>query len=88
MIEELLAAEPHPARVTVVSNDTRVQEAGRRRGAAVLTCQEFVDWLIDDHPGLGPPDSPEAEKPDARCHARRNGRLARRVLAPPTPKPR
>jgi len=47
-IEELLATEPLPARVTVVSNDTQVREAARRRGAAVHTCEEFVDWAIED----------------------------------------
>ena len=47
-IEELLAAEPLPARVAVVSNDGRVREAGRRRGAAIQTCEQFVDWTLED----------------------------------------
>src|SRR5262245_28766873 len=59
-IEELLAAESLPGRVTVVSNDSRVQDAGRRRGAAVQTCQEFVDWLINTNreQGTDAPRSP------------------------------
>src|SRR2546427_5778634 len=32
LIEELVAAEPRPDRVTVVSNDGQVREAARRRG--------------------------------------------------------
>lgn len=52
-IEELLAAAP----AAVVSNDGRVREAGRRRGGAVFTCQEFVDWLI------APPREPDAPPP-------------------------
>jgi predicted RNA-binding protein with PIN domain len=66
-IEELLAAEPAPARVTVVSNDARVQAAGRHRGCAVHTCEQFVDWLIE---GGTPPVAhaagvPGAEKPES-----------------------
>ncbi len=67
-IEELLAAEQHPKQVTVVSNDTRVRDAGRHRGTAVHTCEEFVDWLIADsgEPGAsatgGSPGSAEAEE--------------------------
>jgi predicted RNA-binding protein with PIN domain len=60
-IEELLAAERHPSRVAVVSNDTRVQEAGRRRGAGVRTCEEFVDWLIQ--PPVADPKTPVADAP-------------------------
>ena len=64
-IEELLASEPQPARVTVVSNDSRVREAGRRRGAAVMRCEEFVDWTIEEarEQGANAPRSPAPEKP-------------------------
>lgn len=64
-IEELLAAERHPERVTVVSNDTRLQAAGRRRGSAVHTCEQFVDWLLrpSDSPSR-PGSPPPVEKPD------------------------
>jgi uncharacterized protein len=64
-IEELLAAEQHPERITVVSNDTRVQDAGRHRGTSVHTCEDFVDWLIKETPGVDPPRPPEAEKPES-----------------------
>lgn len=64
-IEELLAGERQPAQVTVVSNDVRVQDAGRHRGTAVNTCEEFVDWLIADvkKPSaiLGKPDDQKQE---------------------------
>lgn len=60
-IEDLLAAESNPASITVVSNDTRLQDAGRHRGAAVNACEEFVDWLIET-PGK-PAGEPEVEKP-------------------------
>ncbi len=46
LIEELIRDELHPKRVTVVSNDGQVQESARHRECFVLTCQEFVDWLI------------------------------------------
>ena len=64
LIEEILHADPHPTRLTVVSNDGQVQEAGRRRRSAVSTCQAFVDWLLDDRPAdkFVPPK--EEEKPE------------------------
>ena len=63
-IEELLASEQRPSRVVVVSNDTRVQDAGRHRGAAVKTCEEFVDWLLAEDQAADAPRSPNPEKPE------------------------
>jgi predicted RNA-binding protein with PIN domain len=62
-IEELLAAEARPDQLTVVSNDTRVREAGRRRGAGFQTCEEFIDWTLKS-PSEGPPvrHEPEPDK--------------------------
>jgi predicted RNA-binding protein with PIN domain len=60
-IEEFLATASHPEQITVVSNDTRVQDAGRHCGTRVYTCQEFVDWLIDT-PAAPATGSPEPEK--------------------------
>ena len=58
-IEELVHADPLPRRLTVVTNDAQVRDAGRRARCATLTCQEFVDWLIA---GVSPPDtSPAAD---------------------------
>jgi predicted RNA-binding protein with PIN domain len=46
LIEELVAIEPKPASLTVVSNDSRVREAARRAACVLATCEEFIDWLI------------------------------------------
>ena len=64
LIEELVATEPKPARLTVVSNDTRVREAGRRAECSLFTCEEFIDWLIHpEQPSVDAP-RPEADKPE------------------------
>jgi len=63
-IEELLTRESDPAHVIVVSNDARIREAGRRRGAAFQSCEEFVDWAIEPRRAPAPvPDRPEPDKP-------------------------
>ena len=63
MIESILDVEARTVRFTVVSNDTRLQAAGRRRHADVNTCEEFVDWLIAvDNNATSPP--PVADKPE------------------------
>jgi predicted RNA-binding protein with PIN domain len=64
VIEELVSTEPKPAAVTVVSNDSRVREAGRRAGCAVSSCEEFIDWLITPPPTPHAPGSPEEDKPE------------------------
>ena len=65
LIEELVATEQKPAALTVVSNDARVREAGRRAECLIATCEEFVDWLIsEESQGSGVPGSPEADKPE------------------------
>jgi len=70
LIAELVRAEPHPARLAVVSNDTQVQDAGRRRGCGVLSCQEFVDRMIQAPVAHAPGSparaagSPPTEKPE------------------------
>lgn len=56
-IEELVRAASVPKAAAVVSNDGAVQEAARRRGCAVFTCQGFVDWLQT------PPRDPAAPPP-------------------------
>jgi predicted RNA-binding protein with PIN domain len=63
LIEELVATEQKPASLTVVSNDTRVREAGRRAECLIATCEEFIDWLISkETQGTDAPRSPE-DKP-------------------------
>jgi predicted RNA-binding protein with PIN domain len=63
LIEAILAAETQPAETVVVSNDGRLHEAARRRGAVAWSCQRFMDWLAD--PGRPPAQSspPAEEKP-------------------------
>lgn len=64
-IEELLAREPRPERLAVVSNDSRVREAARRAGSACLSCEAFTDWLISDAPAPRAPKPAADEKPPA-----------------------
>lgn len=87
-IEDLLAAESRPARVAVVSNDSRVREAGRRRGCVVRTCEEFTDWLLAGTPlPAKPPRPPGNDKP---VPAATPDEIAAWLAAfnSPTPKPR
>ena len=46
MIEDLLQEEKSPESLTVVSNDARVRDAARRRGAVVRKCNEYLDELL------------------------------------------
>ena len=62
VIEELVAVEQKPAAVTVVSNDARVREAGRRADCHLATCEEFSDWLSNPPAAPDAPRSPE-DKP-------------------------
>jgi len=41
-----LLNEAKPGMATLVSNDNEIQAAARRNRCAVLSCLEFVDWLI------------------------------------------
>ena len=45
LIEELIRHEPSPRLLTVVSDDHRLQQAGRRRGCAVLGCLDYYEQL-------------------------------------------
>lgn len=84
LIEELVHADPHPARLTVVSNDGQVRDAGRHRGCVALTCQEFVDWVITTPPADAPsPPTPDKPEPTATADE-----LAAWLAAFSTPKPR
>ncbi len=65
LIEHLLATDPRPAAVMVVSNDTRLHEAARRAGSRWMSCEGFVDWLVLPYPVPPPPARDEDEKPPA-----------------------
>lgn len=56
MIEDLLKDERSPETLTVVSNDARVREATRRRGAHTRRCEEYVDAILEPRkpPGTAP----------------------------------
>ena len=56
LIEELIRADRHPERLTVVSSDHRIQNTARRRGCVVWDCAEYVDWVMDR--GHTPPEPP------------------------------
>jgi uncharacterized protein len=61
LIEELIRRAATPRRLTVVSDDHRLQQAARRRRCEVLGCGEFLDHLDRlRRPRPGPP--PDAEK--------------------------
>jgi predicted RNA-binding protein with PIN domain len=45
LIEELVRHDSAPRRLTVVSDDHRVQEAARRRHCVVLGCMDYLDHL-------------------------------------------
>jgi hypothetical protein len=63
LIEELVATEPKPSALTVVSNDSRVREAGRRAECPLATCEEFIDWLISPDQRPDAPRSSDDDKP-------------------------
>jgi hypothetical protein len=62
LIEDLVRREPAPQQLTVVSDDRRVRDAGRRRGCPVLGCLDFLEMLT--RPGRPPSAIPgPAAKP-------------------------
>jgi predicted RNA-binding protein with PIN domain len=91
LIETLLAAETTPASVAVVSNDSRLREAARRRGAASWTCEAFIDWLETGSPGPGVSAAPSPaipEKPDGPTPAEEAAALLAAFGLPKTGSPR
>jgi len=62
VIERLIKNQSAPKQLTVVSDDHRVQAAGRRRGCRVLECQEYLDFL--ESPTAATRVSIGPEKPD------------------------
>jgi predicted RNA-binding protein with PIN domain len=66
LIAELIFAEPHPAKLTIVSNDRQVQDAGRLCGCIVFSCEEFTDTLIAEPAApVKPVPSPEEPATEA-----------------------
>jgi uncharacterized protein len=63
LIEELLRRDSAPRRLTLVSDDHRLQQAARRRACQVQGCDEFLDWLDRRRRPRAPP---RAETPEKR----------------------
>lgn len=66
VIEELIREEPVPARLTVVSDDRRIQIAGKRGGCRVWGSGDLIDWLEAGAPERRSTDATNLapEKPD------------------------
>ena len=69
LIEELIGQEPVPARLTVVSNDHRIQIAAKRRGCVFWDCEQFMDRLTLLATNSAAPQAEESEKPPAPTDA-------------------
>ena len=73
LIEELIRGESTPAQLTVVSDDRRIRDAGRRRGCRVLACLDYFEGLERAKPGKPsavpePNGKPEHIAPEEREH--------------------
>jgi hypothetical protein len=65
LIEELIRKESAPGRLTVVSDDRRLQQAGKRRRCGVQGCGEFLDLIVKpDRKTKAPPAKPDAPAKD------------------------
>jgi uncharacterized protein len=62
VIEDLVANEPAPETLTVVSNDARVRGAAARQGCAFQKCGEFVDQVMNQTRSGSEPRSPEKDE--------------------------
>ena len=62
-IERWLQSPPAARQITVVSNDSRIREAARRRGASAWSCEKFLDWLPTGAPIVSVPEA-VPEKPE------------------------
>jgi predicted RNA-binding protein with PIN domain len=60
-IEWLIAHDPAPKRLVIVSDDHRLQQAAKRRGCPAWKCDEYLDWLEKERRKRRP--TPTAEKP-------------------------
>ncbi|MBI1369919.1 MAG: hypothetical protein GC162_14850 [Planctomycetes bacterium] len=70
VIERLIDADTSPRKLTVVSNDHRIQRAAKRRRARVLSCETFLNQLARafaryEHQQHAKPRPPMPNDPDA-----------------------
>jgi predicted RNA-binding protein with PIN domain len=49
-IETIVAREPHPEQLHVVSNDHRLERAAKRAKCLPMSCEAFLDWLMEAPP--------------------------------------
>jgi predicted RNA-binding protein with PIN domain len=77
LIEQLIRQAAAPEKLTVVSNDHRIQQAARRRQCAVQRCGDYLSWLDAQAkpPRPAPPPRPEREGGDAKDWLREFGDL-------------
>jgi predicted RNA-binding protein with PIN domain len=62
-IEQLIAHDPAPKRLVVVSDDRRLARAARRRGCTSWGCDQYVRWLHRRRAAGTAPAPPGGDKP-------------------------
>lgn len=62
LIEKLIKKDATPRQLVVVSDDHRIQTAGRRRHCQVKSCEAFLDWLERERRKKPPEEQAAAEK--------------------------
>jgi predicted RNA-binding protein with PIN domain len=71
-IEDLIQRETAPRQLTIVSDDHRIQQAGRRRRCLVLGCMEYLDRMEEGQRPAAPsseaPSKPAAVSGDETRH--------------------
>jgi predicted RNA-binding protein with PIN domain len=71
VIEGLIAGSASPRQLIVVSNDRRLKEAARRRGAQSMSCEDFLDQREKPATRPAPAVEPERAGPKSRDEIRR-----------------
>ncbi len=64
LIESLIGHDSAPRKLTVISDDHRIQQAAQRRHCTVLGCLEFLEWLERHRRERRQPSPEEASKPE------------------------
>lgn len=68
LIEDFIRKSSAPRQLAVVSNDHRLQQAASRRGATLMKCDDFLDWL--DRRRLPEPTSQEEKQLSSTANER------------------
>jgi predicted RNA-binding protein with PIN domain len=64
LIEFLILHDSAPKTLTVVSDDHRIQQAGRRRHCVVVGCADYLEWLDQHRRQRQRPPIDEGAKPE------------------------